>query len=1322
MTAEERAAADAPDKDAQELGDFVLPVELSFLVTMPTGEKLRTASVGSGECVLAIKQALQDAAQTCCYTAYRLLLQAADGELTLLNDLQDIASYPGLVGGAELIMAPDAYDEQSVKAHVHRLKDALLFPPAIAPTYQLGAEADAGADMDGDAKDGPAAKHAEDGPEDGRLEQLQAEFRTAIASLAARPLAEPSGPPLSAFVDEILVSADGASGGGPEAAPVECLSSLALSPHHPPSSARRMAGDLAYLVATTVEGTELHITANAQGFYLNRSTSGALDPRPTASAAFSHALLHTLAAASASFAERWRRAVERAGQRQKELGPLGMLRAMAQQGRLEHVMPRAPWCTLASEQHRPAEDGGAFAAAALGDAASTWRDWNDEVQAVREMPSETAEEKLQKAKLLHRLLRDFNDAVLEGAKAIVESRMRPINAHEPERQHLYLSNNIFFSIAVDARGAWAPCGGDWAVYRNFQRETSCISRIADVIGTEVPAVFTLAQSVVDYMGVRVLGQSIIPGILQERCTAVVYGAIEPQQPLACDAAVHERMQSLFGRLAVAERELPQPSEGAVRFSGPSDAKGILGSDGRSYLLDCTRVAPRDANFVADGRGTGLWRRAGAEVEAPSLAHLSGEALRESAEGAAGRVPSLLVAGGISEEDSAAVYAQATLRPEAIERFIRRSLQRHRAERREKRRAEAAEGAEESEPSAEEQAAALEAERALLAGLALNVNCFLPGREASADAAEAARDEDAAREIATWLWEEEIPSWVAGTRAGLPGYDFIDGESLVDSLHGRGINVRYLGLVAALCAAEEERDAELAAMGKPRRVAMPLHVLELAEIEMLCRAAKHCVREFFDASPEARRSPAAVYAALLNAILGGGGAGEARGRDLGGGGGDPGADGGTASELSRLLQHALSIGAPVEANGAHAHAQGAQKQRRRRKKGDGGGQVAGTPQARKLAQAIGPLRVSVGVPEPAGVALAARLTRDAVWRRLRVWLRRLFRVDGLRIWGAGPAAAGPAAGGRIPHAARRGFVPMLRRLCQRLGLQVLRRDYDFSLDAPLAVSSIVGVRPVARLGAARHPLPEIVDGCQLARAQLSRGEVVGAQALARDMYSFAANVCGLASTESADALETLAVCAQNCGDSGTATAYMERAVSLYCEAAGLDAFEVEKATYTMGLLLRSAMKVGPALRHFAASYAILTYCAGPRHSKARRLALHIGELLQQCGLGQDALAWVEQSLEGGQARDALDTAKAYRVLAALHGDLGRYSKALDAERAAHALYARTIGPEQQATQASAAALKQYTAAAVQQRKQEVASEKLAKAAIATAGKKGRKKRR
>lgn len=51
---------------------------------------------------------------------------------------------------------------------------------------------------------------------------------------------------------------------------------------------------------------------------------------------------------------------------------------------------------------------------------------------------------------------------------------------------------------------------------------------------------------------------------------------------------------------------PEEGEKTVRITGSVEMKGIVGSDNRSYLLDVSRLTPRDANWVKGDKGTGVY--------------------------------------------------------------------------------------------------------------------------------------------------------------------------------------------------------------------------------------------------------------------------------------------------------------------------------------------------------------------------------------------------------------------------------------------------------------------------------------------------------------------------------------------------------------------------------------------------------------------------------------------------------------------------------------------------------------------------------------------
>jgi hypothetical protein len=59
--------------------------------------------------------------------------------------------------------------------------------------------------------------------------------------------------------------------------------------------------------------------------------------------------------------------------------------------------------------------------------------------------------------------------------------------------------------------------------------------------------------------------------------------------------------------------------------------------------------------------------------------------------------------------------------------------------------------------------------------------------------------------------------------------FADGNNLVDVLHARGINLRYLGHLAQLACEQEAEDILMATQGKQRVQLMPTFWLEMLEV-------------------------------------------------------------------------------------------------------------------------------------------------------------------------------------------------------------------------------------------------------------------------------------------------------------------------------------------------------------------------------------------------------------------------------------------------------------------------------------------------------------
>jgi hypothetical protein len=55
-------------------------------------------------------------------------------------------------------------------------------------------------------------------------------------------------------------------------------------------------------------------------------------------------------------------------------------------------------------------------------------------------------------------------------RAIIDRTVPPINPLDPEKAHMYIYNNIFFSYATDGRDFYKDIGGDKAAYASVSND------------------------------------------------------------------------------------------------------------------------------------------------------------------------------------------------------------------------------------------------------------------------------------------------------------------------------------------------------------------------------------------------------------------------------------------------------------------------------------------------------------------------------------------------------------------------------------------------------------------------------------------------------------------------------------------------------------------------------------------------------------------------------------------------------------------------------------------------------------------------------------
>lgn len=617
------------------------------------------------------------------------------------------------------------------------------------------------------------------------------------------------------------------------------VKAISVSPWNPPPYHLRQKGHLLYLQLTTNEGEQYQITSHVGGFYVNKSSNAKFDPFPKATpkSHAAHSLLSLISEISTSFDESFMKLQDSNNKRE----PLATYQ-------ITNTAPASPWVVPAPSSplfsHQPdiTRTQESYLISGI-ESPETLRDWNEEFQSTRELPKETAQDRVFRERLTSKLFADYNDAAARGAVLVARGEVAPLNPTEGRDAQIFVYNNVFFSFGADGVGTFASEGGD---------EAARVATGKDVMGVrmvnqlDIDGLFTPGTVVVDYLGMRLVGQSIVPGIFKQRDPGenqIDYGAVDGKEVVAAD----ERFVPVFEKLSKALKVKKHPvwdKSGKRRdLEGSVETKGLLGTDGRKYVLDLYRITPLDISWMEEH---------GTSVESSKQAN------------------------GVDKR--AYPHRMTVLRPELVDaywKFKMRDWVNGQLERRrravksistdeattssETRTTTASETANESNSveatqssEAEDSSRSTEYDKERIDisdfSFALNPDAFSGQKpQTEAEKEEWAKDEEEVRSAAEFLRSTVIPELVRDLREGDVGFP-MDGQSLSRLLHRRGINIRYLGKLS-MVANEKRLEA--------------LRVLSIQE--MISRCFKHVAGRYLRYLP--LPFTGACIAHLLNCLLG-----------------------------------------------------------------------------------------------------------------------------------------------------------------------------------------------------------------------------------------------------------------------------------------------------------------------------------------------------------------------------------------------------------------------------------------------------------------------
>uniref|UniRef100_A0A672JJL4 Clustered mitochondria protein homolog n=1 Tax=Salarias fasciatus TaxID=181472 RepID=A0A672JJL4_SALFA len=752
--------------------------------------------VSPQEMVQEIHQVLMDREDTCHRTCFSLQL---DGNV--LDNFAELKSIEGLQEGSLLKVVEEPYTVREARIHVRHIRDLLksLDPSDAYNGVDCNSLSFLSIFTDGDL--GDSGKRKKKGNE---LEQIDCTPPEHILpGSKERPLV-----PLQPQNKDWK--------------PMQCLKVLTMSGWNPPPGNRKMHGDLMYLYIVTVEERHVSVTASTRGFYLNQVQRHPFERIAT---------------------------------------PFQVYSWTAPQ--VDHAMDcvraeDAYTSRLGYEEHIPGQT----------------RDWNEELQTTRELPRKNLPERLLRERAIFKVHSDFAAAATRGAMAVIDGNVMAINPGEETRMQMFIWNNIFFSLGFDVRDHYRELGGDAAAHA---APTNDLNGVRAYGAVDVEGLYTLGTVVVDYRGYRVTAQSIIPGILErEQEQSVIYGSIDFGKTVVSHSKYLELLDKTSRPLKVQRHNVLNEKNETVELCSSVECKGIIGNDGRHYILDLLRTFPPDLNFLPvegeelppESQRCGfplqhrhrlaclrqelieafvehrylLFMKMAAlqlmqqkankdcnKTDAPAITDASAESSADTTQAAPSDPPASPLEGKELEE-SIPGLAQAK---ELAETLV------------------AEDG---SDPKSRE--VVLNACKAVGSisntsfDIRFNPDIFSPGVRFPDDSAEdVQKQKQLLKDTAAFLVSCQIPSLVKDCldHSALP----MDGATLTEALHQRGINIRYLGTV-------------LEFVDKTPAKAQLEHFYRIGISELITRCAKHIFKTYLQGVELSALSAAVSH--FLNCFL------------------------------------------------------------------------------------------------------------------------------------------------------------------------------------------------------------------------------------------------------------------------------------------------------------------------------------------------------------------------------------------------------------------------------------------------------------------------
>jgi len=1264
---------------------YVQDVGFNVKVSVPGLDQF-TIQVSAMELVQEIHQLLMDREDTCQRTCFSLQLNGVT-----LDNFAELKTVEGLKEGSILKVVEEPYTVREARIHVRHVRD-LLKSVDNSDAYQgldcaslsflntLNSHGTISGDiLDQKHKWGRSGRNQGGSTTgDGGIDCTPSDYLLPSgyeksSNGSENPMLSPSSPGRPPLLPLHPPLAASTSSGGNR---LICLKVLTTSAWNPPPGARRLHGDLLYIFVVTLEDKRFHITASTRGFFINQSTEQEFNPKASSPNYLCHSLIDLLSQISPLFKKNFSQLQRKRTSRhpfERVATPYQVFSWLSpiQEHTIDAIRAEDAFSSkLGYEEHIPGQT----------------RDWNEELQTTRELPRKTLPERLLRERAIFKVHSDFVSAATRGATAVIDGNVMAINPGEDPKMQMFIWNNIFFSLGFDVRDHYKDLGGDAAAFIAPRNDLQGV-KVYNAVDLE--GLYTLGTVVVDYRGYRVTAQSIIPGILErEQEQSVVYGSIDFGKTVVSHSKYLDLLQKAGSQLKILPHAVVNDKEEEILLCSSVECKGIIGNDGRHYILDLLRTFPPDVNFLQlDEDVVDLSKEAKAlgfpVVHAHKLACLRQELIDAFVESSymrfikyaaaqlqqLGRRKQMDLLAVKNKEDELPLHASGTLQDKGevpgeasddkdMEHSKNKSVDAEKPMdsniKAEKKTSSSGNGKMEDDEAKkivesitdsitsgekrdiEESTKDIVRKAAMAVGslketefdIRFNPDVFSPGVKHAPGERDSYKKQIALiRDASDFLITTQIPAFIRDCldHSSVP----MDGQTLADNLHNRGINIRYLGVIANMLS----------------KVPQLCYIHSITVSEVIVRSAKHIFTSYLQNLDMTCLSAAishflnCFFAPNVLPINGGSGVGC-----------------GSAPLGSNNSNSVTSSSASADYK--------VSKKRNKKRSGKPTGSSG-------------------------DMMDWATMSSKSLWKLLNQEMLSYYNFD-LNMDNMDEICA--------LFGLQK--VSILRAFCQQAGIQLQLREY-FSCPANLAgvLSPFCDDDVLNMFPRAKHINPRASDAYNFyttGQSKIQQGYLKDGYELISEALNLLNNVYGAMHPEIAQCLRMLARLNYIMGDHAEAMSYQQKAVLMSERVNGIDHPYTITEYVHLALYAFANSQISTSLKLLYRSRYLCLLVFGEQHPEVSLIDSNIGLILHAVGEYDLSLKFLGKSLELNKrfhGEQSLKVAVSYHLVARTQSCMGDFRSALQNEKETYAIYRSQLGDEHEKTKESSECLRHLTEQAV-----------------------------